>query len=102
MTAQQDFAAEARSRAGMFPAGSLGRKAWACAGVALSTTGTTPAARRVLAMVTDPDVRRAALAALDQLAGDVTERPDAEPELRTSDASDAPPERCRHCIVGAP
>lgn len=66
-SAQQSLAAEARARADAEPPGSLGRKAWGCAAVALATTGTLAAARRALGDVGAADVRQAALAALGSL-----------------------------------
>ncbi len=69
MTAgNQELAAQARDHADAAPAGSLGRKAWACAAVALGTTGTIATARKVLALVRPAEVREATLAALGQLA----------------------------------
>ena len=66
-TPNSDLAARARQLAGQAGPGSLDRRAYGCAAVALSTTGTITAAGKVLAVVENPGVRAAALAALDQL-----------------------------------
>lgn len=63
----QQLAEVARQRAAREPAGSRGRKAAGCLAIALSTTGTTSSARRVLDMVAQDDVRNAARNLLDQL-----------------------------------
>jgi hypothetical protein len=68
-TANRELAERARVLADRAPAGSLERKALACAAVALRTTGTLRAARAVLAEVDPAEVRAAALDQLDQLAG---------------------------------
>jgi hypothetical protein len=69
MTANADLAIRARQLAAKAPNGSLERRALACASIALSTTTTIAAARRVLAEVGQADVQLAALAVLEQLAG---------------------------------
>lgn len=65
--AQRKLAAEARARADAEPPGSLGRKGWGCAAVALATTGTLRSAREALGDVGPVDVRQAALDALGSL-----------------------------------
>jgi hypothetical protein len=69
MTANQALAEQAHGIAVKAQGGTLTRKAWGCVSVALGTTGTIPAARLVLAVVRPPEVRDAALAVLDGLAG---------------------------------
>ena len=64
------LAVEARALAAAAPLGSLDRRAYGCAAVALSTTGTPATARKALAFVTLADVRTAALLALDGLTGE--------------------------------
>jgi len=65
----QELAAAARKHAAREPAGSVGRRAWGVVAVALSTTGTTRSARRVLDLA-PADVRDAARDLLDQLITD--------------------------------
>jgi len=65
----QQLAAAARERAAREPGGSLGRRAWGVAAVALSTTGTVRSARRVLDLAPS-DIRDAAR----DLLGPLTER----------------------------
>lgn len=65
--ANRDLAELARQLAGRAPRGSLERKAYGCAAVALSTTGTLAAARRALGDVGPADVQAAALTVLEQL-----------------------------------
>ena len=68
--------ASARAMADRAPAGSIDRRAYGCAAVALSTTRTIPAARKVLdswdgampGITSLPGVRLAALGALDTVA----------------------------------
>lgn len=83
MTAPADLAAlaaTARGYAGQHPPGSLGRRAWGCAAVALATTRSLAAARKALDGVRLDDVRAAALRALDALAGqDSAPAPQPEP-----------------------
>ena len=71
MITNEDLAARARAEADRHPGGSLARKAWACVGVALSTTRTTAAARKVLGAGLGADLaaelQSAALEALEQL-----------------------------------
>lgn len=79
MTAQMlspELAARAREMAARSPAGSLDRRAFGCVAVALSTTGTIPSARRVLELVTQADVRSAALDAIERLTE--TDHPQAK------------------------
>jgi len=68
VTANRDIAGRARQLADKAPGGSMDRRAYGCAGVALSTTGTIAAARKVLGLVRPAEVQAAAMAALDQLA----------------------------------
>ena len=72
MTANANLATRARDLAAKAPNGSFERKSWGCAAVALSTTGSLAAARKVLADVGLADVRAAALAAIEQLAGNAS------------------------------
>ena len=69
-TSNAALAGQARELAALAVAGSLDRRAYGCAAVALSTTGTLGAARKALAFVTLADVRDAALLALDGLTGE--------------------------------
>jgi hypothetical protein len=62
------LAARASDLAGRAPRGSLECKAAGCAAVALSESRTVPAARKVLALLWQADIRAAALQLLDQLA----------------------------------
>lgn len=68
MKSNRNLAERVRQLADWAPNGSLERKAYGCAAVALSTTGTIAAARRVLGDVGQADVQAAALAVLEQLA----------------------------------
>lgn len=69
MPADRDLADRARKLAAAADPGSIERRAFGCASVALSTTSSIPAARRVLAGWNGPaDVQAAAMAALDELA----------------------------------
>jgi hypothetical protein len=61
------MASEARVQAAAFPAGSLQRRSWLCASVALANCATIPAARRALDDVGLDDVRAAATEILDKL-----------------------------------
>jgi hypothetical protein len=72
MTANRDLAGRARQLADGAPNGSAGRKAYGCAYVALTTTGTIAGARKALGDVYPPEVGRDAMAALDQLAQEVS------------------------------
>lgn len=62
------LAAHARATADQHPAGSLPRRAWACAAICLHTTRTLAGARKALAGIPLDDVREAAADVLDQLA----------------------------------
>jgi HEAT repeat protein len=68
MTTNADLATGARQLAAAAPDGSLGRRAYGCAAVVLSTTGSLAAARRALADIADPEIRDAAAEVLGQLA----------------------------------
>jgi hypothetical protein len=68
MTPNADLAKRARETSARAAAGSLDRRAFACASVALVTTTTIAGARRVLSDDCPDFVKAAALAALDQLA----------------------------------
>jgi hypothetical protein len=68
MTGNAQLAATARETAGRAPAGSMDRRAYGCAAVALLTTGTIAGARRALTTDCPDAVKSAALEALDQLA----------------------------------
>lgn len=68
-----DLADRARQLAAKAPNGSPERKAYGCAAVALSTTGSLAAARKVLAADCPPEVQAAALEALDQLTDPIKE-----------------------------
>jgi hypothetical protein len=61
----QDLAAQAREIAASSPRGSIDRRSWGCVAVALDTTASLAAARRVLAEMPADDVQAAAL---DRLA----------------------------------
>jgi len=67
MTGNKVLAERARQLAGQAPAGSPDRRAYGCAAVALATTSTLAAARRVLADDCPDIAKAAALAALGQL-----------------------------------
>jgi hypothetical protein len=68
MAPDAGLAAQARELAAAACPGSMKRRAYGCAAVAIATTRTLQAARRVLADWHGPaDVRAAALAALDEL-----------------------------------
>ena len=74
MTANRDLASRAAQMAAKAMRGSLDRKAYGCASVALQTTGTLAAARKVLTACELPgDIRAAALDALDQLTDPIKE-----------------------------
>jgi hypothetical protein len=73
--ANQDLAAAAREHAARETAASLGRRAWGCLAVALSTTGTVASARKVLDMVAQDDVRNTARNLLDLLTETDKEEP---------------------------
>jgi len=57
VTGNRQLADRARDLAAQAPRGSLERKAAGCLAVALSTTGTVPAARKVLGMIETADIR---------------------------------------------
>ena len=67
MTTNKLLAERARQIAGRAPAGSPDRRAYGCAAVALATTSTLTAARRVLADDCPDTTKAAALKALDTL-----------------------------------
>jgi hypothetical protein len=68
VTAGRDLAVQARELAAAAPRGSMARRAYGCAAVALAETKTLAHARRILAEWHGPaDVVTAALTALDQL-----------------------------------
>lgn len=67
MNTNRDLAARARQLAAAAERGSLGRRAYGCAAVALATTGTMTAARRALSAVQPAEVQTAALVALVEL-----------------------------------
>jgi hypothetical protein len=75
MNANIDLATPARAIAAKAPGGSMKRRAWGCVAVALSTTHTIGAARKVLADVRDADVQAAALDVLAQLAAEMIREP---------------------------
>jgi hypothetical protein len=68
VSANAQLAARARELAARAPAGSLDRRACGCAAVALATTSTPGAARKVLTDDCPDVVKAAALAVLDQFA----------------------------------
>lgn len=67
-TGNRRLAGHARKRAAAAAPGSLARRAYGCAAVALATTGTIQAARAALGNVWPADVQTAAIAALGELA----------------------------------
>lgn len=92
------LADEASGYADQHPPGSLGRRAWACVAVALGTTRTLAAARRALVEgVRPPEVRRAALRALDAIAD--TPDPDVSGMRAGRAASARRRDRSRHAIA---
>jgi hypothetical protein len=69
MTGNRDLAAAAHQYAADAPPRSLDRRAWGCVAVALTTTGTTTAAARILGAVRPPEVQEWARKYLAALAG---------------------------------
>ena len=74
----RELAERARQLAAAAPNGSLERKAYGCAAVALSTTGTLGAARRVLGFVRQVDVQAAAIRMVDVLVEGAAEAADTD------------------------
>lgn len=72
--ANRELAERSRAVAAKAPNGSIERKAWGCAYIALSTTGTLTAAQKALGDVGQADVQAAALDVLGQLASEEASR----------------------------
>ena len=70
MSGNADLAKRAREQASQAESGSLDRRAYGCAAVALATTRSLTAARQALAGVHPPELATMARKYLDELARD--------------------------------